>query len=288
MKSFLCKIFDISKNLMLNESIKVAQQATQTVYRFLLAMERGKLTFEQAYPNGVSDLAPQLVETIVAKLEAPARVRLQAVDLEKDTEFEEAYMEMRDTLCQILTLLSNREMAVVKKALQTCLNFFAQTDISSMGEDRLKLTQLYQVFLCVLEIYQRKRLSRMRPHAVDNFQEVGGNGQFAQYLQEESSLIQKIFDPSLNQVDCQLVRKSLTNLYYDLIDGECLTQEEQAIFINNYAIGVQGLQHANPIVVSHAAKLLLRLYQKTLSKWQSESALACTDSTLDLLISFLM
>ena len=53
-KQFLCEIFELNKSLMLNESLKVAQQASSTVLIFLEAMERGKLTFEQRYPHGLS------------------------------------------------------------------------------------------------------------------------------------------------------------------------------------------------------------------------------------------
>ena len=53
-KNFLCEIFELNKSLMLNESLKVAQQASSTVLIFLEAMERGKLTFEQRYPHGLS------------------------------------------------------------------------------------------------------------------------------------------------------------------------------------------------------------------------------------------
>ena len=50
-------------------------------------------------------------------------------------------------------------------------------------------------------------------------------------MREESPLLNKIFDAKLFQVDCQLARKSLINLYYDLIDNECLMNKPQAIFI---------------------------------------------------------
>ena len=47
-------------------------------------------------------------------------------------------------------------------------------------------------------------------------------------------------------------------------------------------MGPQGIQHSNPLVVTQSAKLLLRLYQKTLSSWTSDEALASTDQTLEL------
>jgi len=46
-----------------------------------------------------------------------------------------------------------------------------------------------------------------------------------------------LFDPVLFQVECQLARKSLINLYYDLIDNECLS-EAQAVFIAQYSHSV--------------------------------------------------
>ncbi len=53
-------------------------------------MERGRLTFEGSYPNGVPDLAVELIEPIVARLEAPLdKVRLNVIDLNQDSDFEE-------------------------------------------------------------------------------------------------------------------------------------------------------------------------------------------------------
>ena len=53
------------------------------------------------------------------------------------------------------------------------------------------------------------------------------------------------------------------------------------MFIGGYAMGPQGISHSNSLVVSQAANLLLRLFQKTLSKWQSVEALAQTDAILN-------
>lgn len=44
-----------------------------------------------------------------------------------------------------------------------------------------------------------------------------------QYMTEESALLGLLFDTRLFTVDTQLARKSLINLYYDLIDNECLS-----------------------------------------------------------------
>lgn len=83
MKRFLCEIFELSKQLMMNESIKVAHQACSTILLFVEAMERGKLQFEHVYPNGVTDVANILIDQIVAKLEAPTdKVRLDVIDLD--------------------------------------------------------------------------------------------------------------------------------------------------------------------------------------------------------------
>ena len=81
-KQFLCEIFEISKTLMLNDSLKVAYQASLTILIFVEAMERGKLMFENVYPNGIADIAAQLIDSIVSKLEVPPGVRLHAVDLD--------------------------------------------------------------------------------------------------------------------------------------------------------------------------------------------------------------
>ena len=59
----------------------------------------------------------------------------------------------------------------------------------------------------------------------------------------------KLFDQRLVLVECQLARKSLIHLYYDLIDNECLTQE-QAVFIAQYSTSIQGIQNKSPLVVA--------------------------------------
>jgi len=46
---------------MMNESLKVAQQASCTLLIFIEAMERGKLTFEHVYPNGIQEVSALLV-----------------------------------------------------------------------------------------------------------------------------------------------------------------------------------------------------------------------------------
>ena len=56
---------------------------------FVEAMERGKLMFEHNYPNGMADIAAQLIDSIVSKLQLPNEVRFHAVDLDQDTEVEE-------------------------------------------------------------------------------------------------------------------------------------------------------------------------------------------------------
>ena len=55
----------------MSAQIKIAHEACSTILLYLEAMQVGKLTFEQAFPNGLSDMAANLIEPIVAKLEAP-------------------------------------------------------------------------------------------------------------------------------------------------------------------------------------------------------------------------
>ena len=68
-------------------------------------------------------------------------------------------------------------------------------------------------------------------------------------MADEAALVAKLFDQRLVLVECQLARKSLIHLYYDLIDNECLTQE-QAVFIAQYSTSIQGIQHKSPLVVA--------------------------------------
>ena len=65
------------------------------------------------------------------------------------------------------------------------------------------------------------------------------------YMVEEKSLLDKIFDWRLLKVDSQLAQKNLFSLYYDFIDNECL-DAEQAHFIAQYCMSVQGLNHNQP------------------------------------------
>lgn len=84
------------------------------------------------------------------------------------------------------------------------------------------LTQVYQVFLKLLEIYQRRRLSQLSPtFEVQN----GASGTMAKYKEEETFLLVKLFDERLFQLDSQLVRKSLISLYESLLDCDCLSAE---------------------------------------------------------------
>lgn len=72
-------------------------------------MERGRLTFEEVYPNGMPDLAVELIEPIVARLEAPLdKVRLNVIDLNQDSDFEEQYLHMRDTLGHLISILCHK------------------------------------------------------------------------------------------------------------------------------------------------------------------------------------
>lgn len=62
----------------------------------------------------------------------------------------------------------------------------------------------------------------------------------SQYMSEEQSLLGRLFDPQLLKVECQIARKSLINLYDDLIDNNCLS-ENQAVFIAQYSVSCQGI-----------------------------------------------
>ena len=92
----------------------------------------------------------------MAKLEAPLdRVRLHQIDLDADTESEEQFIVLRETLCYLLTILAHRQIILLRSSLVKCLDFFVAEKVAG-GQ---RLTQLYHVYLTVLEIYQRKRLS---------------------------------------------------------------------------------------------------------------------------------
>jgi hypothetical protein len=78
-------------------------------------MERGRLTFEGVYPNGVSDLASVLIEPIVARLEAPLdKIRLNTIDLSQDTDFEEQYLHMRETLGHLINILCHKQLVLLR------------------------------------------------------------------------------------------------------------------------------------------------------------------------------
>lgn len=114
---------------MMNDSLKVAQQASSTVLIFLEAIERGRLTFDERYPQGIPQIAASLIDQIMAKLEAPLdRVRLDQIDLDADTENEEQFIQLRDTLCYLLTMIAHRQIVILKSALAKCLDLFAACD----------------------------------------------------------------------------------------------------------------------------------------------------------------
>ena len=94
----------------MKQSLKVAHKASQTILILVEAMERGKLNLEQQYPNGLQDIANQLIDPILNKLYVPedGNLRLNAINLDQDTEAEEQYMLMRDTLHYLLTIISHR------------------------------------------------------------------------------------------------------------------------------------------------------------------------------------
>ena len=67
-KIFLYDIFELSKGLMLSDSLKVSVQAGLTILTIVESMERGRLSFEQQYPNGMQDVASMLTEPLIEKL----------------------------------------------------------------------------------------------------------------------------------------------------------------------------------------------------------------------------
>ena len=72
-------------------------------------MERGKLTFEHVYPNGIQEVSALLVQPVIKRLQAPLdKVRLESIGLEKDTENEEQFIAMREALCHLLSILAHR------------------------------------------------------------------------------------------------------------------------------------------------------------------------------------
>jgi hypothetical protein len=86
----------------------------------------------------------------MARLEAPLdRVRLHQIDLDADTETEEQFIHLRETLCYLLAILAHWQIILIKSSLVKCLNFFND----NQGTDGQRLTQLYQVYLTVFEIY---------------------------------------------------------------------------------------------------------------------------------------
>ena len=53
---------------MLSDSLKVSVQAGLTILNIVESMERGRLSFEQQYPNGMQDVASILTEPLIEKL----------------------------------------------------------------------------------------------------------------------------------------------------------------------------------------------------------------------------
>jgi len=150
---------------MMNASLKVANQASATILLFVEAMERGRLTFDEAYPNGMADVAISLMDPIVTKLEAPAdQVRLDVIGLDQDTDAEEQFMHLRDTLTYLLTILSHKQPILLLTQLVKCLAIFERLAHEAPSHSQMQTyTQLYQVFLALLEIYQHRRLNQLIP-----------------------------------------------------------------------------------------------------------------------------
>ena len=118
----------------------------------------------------MQEFAATLIEQIVTKLEAPRdQVRLDAIDLDNDTESEEQYTLMRSALCHILTIIAHKQIILLKSSLVRCVQLIdaqpeGQMDTTTVNSDeKFTVTQLYQVFLAQLEIYQRKKFAQMRP-----------------------------------------------------------------------------------------------------------------------------
>ena len=76
MKNQLCEIFELSKFLVMHESLKVAEAAGCVLEDFLKSVLHG-MDYGARYPNGLEDIGPALFELAITRSRIPLdKVRL--------------------------------------------------------------------------------------------------------------------------------------------------------------------------------------------------------------------
>ena len=68
-----------------------------------------------------------LTEPLIEKLQVPSdKVRISLVGLDNDVGDEEYYMNLRDTINHMLTIISHRHIDLLKTALERCQQMMDQ------------------------------------------------------------------------------------------------------------------------------------------------------------------
>ena len=101
-----CEIFRLSFQLANHNSLKVTNEACLVLQQFLKSVVQG-VKYDEVFPNGIQDIAPQLFQLAMERGKLPLDlVRLHDICLEQtDTEDEELYLRLSDTLSYMLSTI---------------------------------------------------------------------------------------------------------------------------------------------------------------------------------------
>ena len=124
------------------------------------------------FPNGLKDIGPALFEIALTRSQIPLdKVRLNQIGLEAETDEEELFIKLHETLSYILQSLMAKQPELLKQKLFEQAQGIHSTQITSENSDQY--TVLYHSTLSLLELYlQQKQFefsrSQYNHHDYDN------------------------------------------------------------------------------------------------------------------------
>ena len=97
--------------------MKVAEAACQVLHQFLKGMLQG-IRYDKVFPNGVQDITSSLFQLAIKRSKIPLdEVRIHDVLLVEETEGEELYLKLKDSLGQLLATIVRKEPTLAVEML---------------------------------------------------------------------------------------------------------------------------------------------------------------------------
>ena len=104
--------------------MKVAEAACQVLHQFLRGMLQG-IRYDKVFPNGVQDVTSSLFQLAIKRGKIPLdEVRIHDVLLVEESEGEELYLKLKDSLDKLLTTIIKQAPSLAVEMLQKSIQEF--------------------------------------------------------------------------------------------------------------------------------------------------------------------